>query len=378
MARFFVYPFANIGDKGTRIPDNSQASQVVSYQSGFTQRYQLVLGTDPTAIPVPRDQTNQLYFDITDNIRQYQTQGVPDWITAADNLDVSFPYGIYAVVRYDTGSGMQLWESQKNNNTSTPGANADWIVISGTGRGVPVGTIIDFAGINLPNLYIPCDNDELPRTGTYEALYNALTSVQEVTLTSASAIFTVSNAFGLYGANGDTLGMQIESSGFPAGTRILSIDGNEVTATQNATASGATDVRFFQWGAGNGTDTFNAPDFRRRVSVGQGGTSTTTIGNQVGQRGGAETVTLSTDNLPPHNHPGSTSVSSGAGGTGSFLTLNGTVGDARNYLVSAVSADAVPFPVNLSIASNPASPYSQSGTSVIQPAGVTYKLIKYA
>ena len=51
------------------------------------------------------------------------------------------------------------------------------------------------------------------------------------------------------------------------------------------------------WGPGNGTTTFNLPDFRARTLV---GANDTTI--DVGDYGGAASVTLSTAQLPAHSH----------------------------------------------------------------------------
>lgn len=52
---------------------------------------------------------------------------------------------------------------------------------------------------------------------------------------------------------------------------------------------------------GNGTTTFGIPDFRGRIPVGIGtGPGLNTV--DLGERGGAETVTLLTSNLPPHTH----------------------------------------------------------------------------
>ena len=369
MTYFFVYPFAVSGDRAS-IPTSDPTTGTMSYEDGFTENYQLVLGTDPDAIPIPRNQSNQLYFDITENINQYQTQGVPDWITAAQNLSAAYSYGIYAMVRYDAGSGIQIWESQEGSNTSTPGDDAKWRVTSGNAQGVPVGTVIDYAGISIPTSYLACDNALILRA-SYPALLAALTSVQTVTLTSASAEFTATSAFGLY------VGMPIESPGFPDTTLIAALDGTAVTASAPADVDGATAVTFFQWGAGNGDTTFRAPDYRRKTSMGQGGTDTTVVGNQVGQNGGAETVTLSTNNIPPHNHPGSVGSSVSPSGVGYIQTLNGTVGTLRNYLISAGSASSTPYPIALTIASNPASSYTQTATSVVQPVNVVYKLIKY-
>jgi len=70
----------------------------------------------------------------------------------------------------------------------------------------------------------------------------------------------------------------------------MSISENEVLFTLIGTTYG-----------GNGTTTFNLPDLRGRLPIGQGqgpGLSNYVIG----QASGTETVTLTTANLPMHNH----------------------------------------------------------------------------
>jgi len=361
MTYFFKYAFGVDGDREV-IPSLTQTSGTVSYQKGFTYNYQRILGSDPLAIPVPRDQSNQLYYAITENIQQYQTQGVPNWITAADNLGVSYPYGLYAICRYDAGSGIQIWESTVDANTSTPGEDTNWRVISGNAQGVPVGTIIDYGGIGLPTSYIPCNNALLPRA-TYPLLLDAVTSTQTVTLTSGSAVFTVGDAFGLYGQSGTVdapiPGMPIESTGFPSETRVLSVAGTTITATANATSSGSLEVTFFQWEAGDGSTTFNAPNILGRTTINQGGTASDTIGNCPGQKGGASTVALTIAQMPAHNHPGSTTaVSANATGGGAIPRGQDTNQNPQPFVTVA----------------------NQGGGEAhnnIQPSAVTYKLVKY-
>lgn len=55
------------------------------------------------------------------------------------------------------------------------------------------------------------------------------------------------------------------------------------------------------WGAGDGSTTFTLPDARRRALVGKGGTGTGTLGNAVGNTGGAETVSH-THTMANHTH----------------------------------------------------------------------------
>lgn len=75
-------------------------------------------------------------------------------------------------------------------------------------------------------------------------------------------------------------------------------------------------------GAGNGSTTFNLPDYRGRSGVGKdnmGGVSANRVssasgisGGSLGATGGAETVTLTTAQMPSHNHSGSGSGSGSA------------------------------------------------------------------
>jgi microcystin-dependent protein len=73
-------------------------------------------------------------------------------------------------------------------------------------------------------------------------------------------------------------------------------------------------------GAGDGSTTFNLPDCRGRVDVGKdnmGGTAAgritvpTMAGDVIGSTGGAQTHTLTTGQLPAHNHGGNTGDAGG-------------------------------------------------------------------
>jgi len=103
---------------------------------------------------------------------------------------------------------------------------------------VPIGTIIDFFGFNTPQHYTPCNYALLNRI-QYNQLFNTITHVETVTLTSSSATFTVA-AGALY-----SVGYGLEGVGIPVGTTITGISTNTITMSSAATASGTVPVRFF-------------------------------------------------------------------------------------------------------------------------------------
>lgn len=121
MPKYFSYAFAQDGDK-TAIPDAIQLDGSVSYDGGWGYDYQRPDdGSDPLSKNIPRDQTNQLYFDITDNIKHWQDFTAPAWSTAR----AAAGYKKNARVTY---TGGVIWQSKADNNTGEPGVGADWIV----------------------------------------------------------------------------------------------------------------------------------------------------------------------------------------------------------------------------------------------------------
>ena len=111
----------------------------MNYQTGWTDPYELNILTNPAALPIPRGQMNQLFYDITNNLQQYQQYGTPPWFSG-----VSYP--LYSRVYYL----LQVYESQIGSNTNTPGTDSTWVALGGNVQGVETGTIIDFAGLVAP------------------------------------------------------------------------------------------------------------------------------------------------------------------------------------------------------------------------------------
>lgn len=126
-SKFFGIPFAVSGDKAT-IPEAVQPSGAISYTQGFGPDYERDPATDPLAKRVPRDETNEFYYQVSNAIKFIQLYGTPEWYAVDDNGDpVSYP--LSARVRYDAGTGMQAWRSLIAGNTATPGSDATkWTV----------------------------------------------------------------------------------------------------------------------------------------------------------------------------------------------------------------------------------------------------------
>lgn len=130
--KFFRLPWGTSGDRDV-IPDATQADGSVSYNQGFGFDYERDPATDPEAKNIQRETFNGVMYDLTQNVRQYQLFGVPEWVTAAQNGGTSVAYSRYARVRYDTagdGSNWLVYESAVDANTSTPGSDNNWTVVS--------------------------------------------------------------------------------------------------------------------------------------------------------------------------------------------------------------------------------------------------------
>ena len=99
------------------------------------------------------------------------------------------------------------------------------------------------------------------------------------------------------------------------------------------------------YGVGDGSTTFNVPDLRGRVAAGKddmGGTAANRItnggsgivGTALGAAGGAETHTLTTGQIPPHNH----TVVGGDTTPASFTSRAGQGDGNNNYNWNSGSA----------------------------------------
>lgn len=89
-------------------------------------------------------------------------------------------------------------------------------------------------------------------------------------------------------------------AGTTAPQNWLMCDGSAVSRT---TYSKLFQIIGTTYGTGDGSTTFNLPDFRGRTAIGSGtGTATDATAHALGSTGGTETVTLNTNQIPSHSH----------------------------------------------------------------------------
>lgn len=122
LAHFFRIPFATSGDKAA-VPEGTQPDGSVSYETGYGPDYQAEQGVDPDAKNIERDKMNQVLFDVTTALREYQTFGRPDFITSAQNNGTPYPYAKYAQVKWTDG---KVYESLVDTNTAEPTDATKW------------------------------------------------------------------------------------------------------------------------------------------------------------------------------------------------------------------------------------------------------------
>lgn len=190
-----------------------------------------------------------------------------------------------------------IWD-QVTSSTGSGGGGGTATV----GDGDPVGMIKVWGGFVAPYQYAFAYGQEFNRA-SYPELYAAITSEQNITCTIGSPTLT---------SVGDTsqlpIGSKIESSCLNPGSTIASKTSSTVTANTNAIISSTTSARFFPYGNGDGSLTFNLPDLRGRVVAGRdnmGGIAanrltTTYFANAsgIGVNGGSESFAIAQNNLP--------------------------------------------------------------------------------
>jgi microcystin-dependent protein len=187
--------------------------------------------------------------------------------------------------------------------------------------GVLAGEVKAYAGLTAPSGWLLCYGQAVSRT-TYATLLAAISVSQSGVRQNGNPQIT-----GLASTTGFVAGMPVSGTGIPSSTTILSVDSSTaITLSQNASSGGTATVTVAPWGVGDGSTTFNIPDFRGRALVGRddmGGSAASRVtsatsgiaATRVGAAGGLQT-------LMAHTHTVATKDSGTSGTTAAVMKAN--------------------------------------------------------
>lgn len=87
MPRFYDAPFAELGTNREAIPEDPQVNGSISYEEGYGPNYQIDQVASPaTALDIGRLKMNQLFYDITLNLKALQEEGIVTYDPLYDYL----------------------------------------------------------------------------------------------------------------------------------------------------------------------------------------------------------------------------------------------------------------------------------------------------
>lgn len=327
---YFIEPFAGAGDTLT-IPVASQADGSISFTDGFGIDYELDPGTNPAALDVPRQQTNQLFFLVTQAIQQYQQFGFPNFISTSDNGGSPFPYSQNAVVQYDPGTGLQYYFSLVSSNTALPTDTTKWGILQYNMATFVTGDIMMWPLNTI-------------RSGGW-AWLNGTTIGSASSGSTGRANADTSNLFAALWTDWPNAVLPIQNSDGSSGTRGIS-------AAADFTANKRLPVPDLRGRAFFGLDNMGGASTAGRITTGGSGISGTTLGSS----GGSETVSLSGNQNGTHTHSGTTDSAGshthfttvGFDPTNAYVTLTnnnslyGVNNPSSDPLLSAGSNNSIP------------------------------------
>jgi microcystin-dependent protein len=231
-------------------------------------------------------------------------------------------------------AGSPTTTTQAAGDSSTKIATTSFVV----NNSVPTGGVMDFAGLTAPMGWLLCDGTAVSRT-TYANLLTALTfTIAGLATTLNSTTIVLNSTANLVKGNAVT------GPNIPTNTTIVSItDSTHAVISNQAsnTASSGT-LTVYPYGQGDGSTTFNVPDYQGRVAVGY----TATGGHaDVAGLGGNEGSTLS-HRRPKHRHTVTSGASVAIGGASVQIFGGGTGSPNGSYVSLTVGNDTTNDPLD--------------------------------
>lgn len=237
------------------------------------------------------------------------------WQDAAETIPNANPVVLNAAGRaiiYGDGIYRQILKDRNGNtiwDAVTSGFGSGGATLFGDGTAV--GTVLPWSGITAPTHYAFAYGQELSRV-TYLSLYTAITLNANANCTSGSAVLS-----GISDTTQIPIGAPVEATCVAAGSTVSSKTSSSVTLNNMASVTVSVTAKFFPYGNGNGTTTFNVPDLRGRALAGRdnmGGTAATRLTSTyfaipgTGATGGLQSSTLITGNLPAYTPTGTNAI----------------------------------------------------------------------
>lgn len=252
------------------------------------------------------------------------------------------------------------------------------------GDGNVVGTVLPWSGLVAPPNYVFAYGQPLARA-TYPLLLSTVTLPTSVICTSGLNILS-----GISDTQSIKLGAKVEATCIAPGTTVTAVATTSVTVSNNASVSTAVTATFFPYGNGNGSTTFNVPDFRGQTIVGRnnmGGTASFHLpdawfgsggsANAVGAEGGSSHFILTTPNLPAYTPSGT--VTNGAI-TSTTPQLGGSAGTTQGNTPQSTVISAAPIVITSTQASSTFTGTPQGGVAtgflLVQPSITMNYIIK--
>jgi microcystin-dependent protein len=159
------------------------------------------------------------------------------------------------------------------------------------------GVIRSFAGYVSPAGWFFCNGTAYSRT-YYAALFNVLSI-------STTGNTTISNATitNIPSTTNMDIGMPISGTNIQSGTKILLVNSSTSLTMDKPATAGGTGISFVvaPFGVGDGSTTFNVPDFSKKTPIGIG-TGNLLTKRILGASGGEEAALLDVSNIPSHTH----------------------------------------------------------------------------
>jgi len=378
--RIIALPFAANGTKTTiQVASHGGGSALASYNDGFPS-ITLTPSASGGLLPYGGD-FNGVLFDLS----QFQT-----WVNGGGQFlfNTSYAsaigYAVGAVVILDDHSGSFV--NLTNNNTLNPnsgiGTPNGWFPWSGvyslSGNYIAdVGSANAYSGTVYPT-------PTAYRNGLLASFKASHTNTAASTINLGAGVATLVRNDGQPVTAGDIVSGSVYSiiydfttSSFrllapvlsqtvPVGAMFdwggasvpggyLACDGSAVSRSTYAALFSVCGVT---WGTGDGSTTFNIPDFKGRVAVGAGtGSGLTT--RVVGAKSGEENHILSLTETPAHTHNTSVNMYNELGGTDNHMASGGDTAEAYTW------------------SANTDSKGGDGGHNNMQPFLVATKIIKY-